>query len=335
MKFINGSFLCFDDILLIPQFSDIRSRKDVDISTSLLNLRIPIISSPMDTITTPDMCVALARRGAIGAMHRFYPNIEEYIKDFKNSQYEGSTPIVSVGLNDWDKIEALVKSGADKILLDIAHGAQISVVDFVKEFRSQYRNEQLIIGNFATGNQIETFIERIGSHKVDAYRVGIGGGAACTTQIKTGHGLPTLSSVYETSKLGINVIADGGIKSPGDIVKAIACGAKAVMVGRLLAGTTETPTENGKKIYRGSASLDSYKIQGKSSSYITAEGESYVVPYAGPVDNIISDIEGGLRSGLTYTGSINLTDFHEKAIIAPISGNGAKESQAHGKSRDY
>jgi len=351
--------LAFDDVLISPGFSHINSRKDVDLSSNLgsLGLKLPVISAPMDTVTGPAMANALSKVGAAAALHRFQ-SIDDNLKQFKAC--EGKV-IVSVGLNDWERTSALYDAGAEYFLLDIAHGAQMQVVDWVSAFRQKYSGVWLMVGNFANANQIHTFMTH--TNKVDSWRIGVGSGSSCETRVKTGCGLPTLSSLlsikdYNSSnwKHQIeNIVADGGIKNPGDVAKSLAAGASAVMVGKLLAGTDESPGEitevggwfarpdkyaveketrvDGIKVkqYRGSASAESYKDQGKIQGYITTEGVSFTIPYKGPVSSVLTDIEGGLRSALTYAGVSNLKDFRQSAELVQITNAGALESKAHGK----
>lgn len=328
--------LSFDDVLIQPGFSTIESRADVSLKTNLngLTLSLPVISSPMDTVTTPQMCQTLSRNGAIGCLHRFQ-SIESQIQEFKESD---CSPMLAVGLKDWERIDALYDAGGSYFLLDVAHGAQESVVRFVHEFRNKYSTENawLMVGNFATGTQISHFIDRIGDVSwVNAWRIGIGGGAACSTRVKTGCGLPTLASLISAKRTGVALVADGGIKVSGDVAKSLTI-AKAVMVGRMLAGTTETPTfqrNDGAKVklYRGSASSESYNIQGKVQSYITPEGETYEIPFKGNALNVLKDIEGGLRSALTYIGAEDLEHFRIRAKLVTVTSSGHKESTPHGK----
>lgn len=341
--------LTFDDVLISPQFSNIKSRKDVDLTTTIsdLTLKLPIFSAPMDTVSGPEMNEALYDHGAMGCLHRFM-SIEENVKQFYESDRKA---VVSVGLNDWERVEALYADGANKFLLDVANGAQMQVVEWVKQFRAKYKNEWLMVGNFASYNTITDFVVALNenAHYVDAWRVGIGPGAACTTRIKTGIGVPQLSAIIDCARTGYDIVADGGIKNAGDVAKALAAGAKAVMLGSMLAGTAESPGDlisrpskkqplscdmlmmDHFKSYRGSASKESYEAQGKSQDYISAEGESFLVPYKGPVKDVLKDIEGGLRSSFTYVGAKNLNEFQEKAIFVKITNNGMKESIAHGK----
>ena len=221
-----------------------------------------------------------------------------------------------------------------------------------------------MVGNFASADSVKEFLER-SNGSVDAIKVGVGPGSACTTRIKTGVGVPQLSAVMEIAKLlkntKIQIVADGGMKTPGDIAKALGAGAHLVMLGGMLAGTLESPGEIGEiyidsnkvsvnslegkledflsapnvkiasKKYRGSASQEAYDAQGKSGSHRTAEGESFLVPYKGSVVNILADIEGGIRSAMTYVGARNLDEFRARCEFVRISHATAKENGAHGK----
>lgn len=345
--------LSFDDVLIIPRFSSVKSRKDVDLSS--LGLKLPIISSNMDTVTGVDMAKAMSKAGGVACLHRFQ-SIEDNIKQFKETEVK---PWVSIGLGvkELERTEALLAAGAGTFVIDVANGASLETTKQTKNLKSILNgNAEIVVGNFATANSIYHFNEISGL--VSAYKVGIGGGSACTTRIKTGCGLPTLYSVMDCSRLsGINVIADGGMRTPGDISKALAAGAVAVMIGNLLAGTDETPgeviteteysdrwsyTNSGwvthdivklYKKYRGSASKESYLDQGKEAPHRAVEGESFLVPCKGPVSNVLQDIEGGLRSALSYVGATNIKQFKELAEFVEITSNGTKENGAHGANK--
>lgn len=332
-------FLSFDDVLLIPQFSGVKSRKDVDLSQKIMGtkLSIPIISSNMDTITGSHMASAMYTYGGIGALHRFM-SIEDNVKEYISGP---SRTIVSIGLgkSELERAEALFKVGAVNFLIDVAHGASMEVVKQTLALRDiiGYINN-ITVGNFATSRSIKDFVYHLGSNAVDNWKVGIGGGSACLTRVVTGCGLPTFASVVDCASTGLPIIADGGCKNSGDIAKALAAGASAVMLGGMLAGTDETPGDmiydntvpQGKK-YRGSASTESYESQGKIASHRSYEGDSFIVPYKGPVKNVIEQISGGLRSALSYVGASNLTEFRERAEFAEITGAGISENGAHGK----
>lgn len=348
-----SQLLTFDDVLIVPKFSTITSRKDVSLSTKLGDelLELPIISSNMDTITGPEMCSAMAGAGGIGCLHRFMP-VDEMVRIWKERSF--SSPMVSIGLGHEELVraEALYAAGARLFVIDVAHGAQQSVVDQAHELRAQLGDDfYLMVGNFASADSVTEFIQR--SHGIDAVKVGIGPGSACTTRIKTGVGYPQFSAIQSIARTlkntSIQVIGDGGMKTPGDVAKALGAGAHAVMLGGMLSGTTETPPvqailanppfdydaetylkEKGVN-YRGSASHESYIAQGKVGAHRTPEGESFFVPYKGSVINILTDIEGGIRSAMTYVGARSLDEFHARCEFVQVSSATVRENGAHGK----
>lgn len=337
--------LSFDDILIVPKYSDISSRKDVNPTINFLGEKIfPVISANMDTVTEANMATAMGKHGARGCLHRFQ-SIEDNVKMFAESRLiNGQSTYVSVGVGktELDRFKALVDNGATHVILDVAHGASKSVVEQVRKIRQIDSNIYLIVGNFATSSEITDFQFKVGQMHVDAYKVGIGGGSLCTTRIVTGCGYPTFASTVDCANIGIPIIADGGIRNSADICKALAAGASVVMLGSMLAGTDESPGEvitewkPGHKAaqykkYRGSASQESYDSQGKNASHRTAEGESSIVPYKGPLKPILEQIEGGLRSSMSYVGASNLLDFREEAEFVRITSAGMIESKAHGK----
>lgn len=347
--------LSFDDVLIQPKFSFVQSRKDVNLSYDFLNthLTIPVISSNMDTITESDMAIVMYKAGGVGALHRFM-SIEDNVKMFRDSCIDYYQPIVSIGVGESEKLraQALINEGATRVMIDVAHGASFQVVDMVKYLAREYPNIKLIVGNFANGESLKEFFNILYPHEdfVKAIKVGVGGGSLCTTRIVTGCGLPTLASIIDCRKVtNLPIIADGGIKNSGDIAKALAAGADVVMLGNMLAGTHECPGKiidrNGIEVkhqsgnvstkwykkYRGSASLESYEVQGKVSEWRSPEGESTLVPYKGSVIDVLKQIEGGLRSALSYTNSFNLQEFKEHAKLVQVSNNSVLESKAHGK----
>lgn len=337
-----STLLTFDDVLIVPKFSTIKSRKDVNLQTHMGAelLELPVISSNMDTVTGGEMCSAMGGAGGIGCLHRFMP-IDEMVATWKERSL--SNPIISIGLgqHELDRAIALWKAGATHFCIDVAHGAQQTVVDQTNTLRGLLPQAYIIVGNFASASSVRVFLERT-PDSINAIKVGIGPGSACTTRIKTGVGVPQFSAIQqiaaELKNTDIKVIADGGMKTPGDIVKALGAGAHFVMLGGMLAGTNETPgvpvyAGNGQyfKKYRGSASKESYGIQGKDQAYITAEGESFLVPCKGPVAEIMQEIEGGIRSAMTYVGARTLDEFRERCEFAQISPATVKENGAHGK----
>ncbi len=337
MRIKTSEYLTFDDVLLLPNYTNIRSRKDVYISGMDLNL--PVISSNMDTITGVDMAITMAKSGGMGVLHRFC-SIEENVKALKEVLKHTPNVAVSVGITNGEKERAiaLIDSGAEIVFIDVAHGAQLAVVEQVRFLREKYKNNiEIIAGNFATGESIKHFCLELNDTKLfpDAFKVGLGPSGVCTTRLKTGVGVPQLYAIIDCASAGFPIVADGGIRHAGDIAKALAAGASAVMIGGMLAGTTETPGEiiypEGEKVcpvklYKGSASLVSYGEQGKVAEWRTAEGISTTVPLKGSAKEVLSDIEGGLRSAFTYVGASNLKEFQEKATFIKISNNTTKEN---------
>ncbi len=326
------TYLTFDDVLLKPSFSDIKSRKDVNASTYIGQwlLSVPIISANMDTITGPKMANEMARLGGIGALHRFC-SIEQAITDFGLAQKS----FVSLGTKDYkERSQALYNAGARSFIVDIAHGHSSNCGDVVKYLRDMYDDSYIMAGNVATSEGY-SYLRDCGA---DGIKVGIGPGGACTTRIMTGCGVPQLSAILDAREaqdsLGGDLIADGGIRTPGDAVKALAAGATAIMAGRIFAGCDETPTlENlTSKIYRGSASAESNLDNGTDGDWKTAEGVTMIVNSIGPLENVIKKFMGGIRSGMSYCGAKNLLELRARANFIEISNNARIESDAHGRS---
>lgn len=336
--------LTFDDVLIKPCFSNIKSRRDVDISTQLgsLSLDIPVISSNMETVTETMMSVAMQTHGGIGVLHRFC-SIEDNISMVKEIHSFNRQVIGSVGIGDAEKDRALdLMLYTNYLCIDVAHGGQIGVVkqyDWLREklYEKYGENYLIIIGNFATKQSIDDFLYHSKYNSFSnntAIKVGIGPGSACTTRVKTGCGYPQLSAIIDCvqAKTSPKIIADGGMRSPGDIAKALAAGAHAVMLGGMFSGTLESPgeikiNENGQKykIYRGSAA------GGYASGYKTSEGIEFKVKFKGSVIPILKDIEGGLRSAFTYVGAHSISEFQDYAEFVECSSNTKYENGGHGE----
>ena len=329
---------CFDDVLLIPQFSDINSRAEVNISSELdknNKFGLPVISSPMDTITESAMSIVMARHGGLGVIHR-YNTIQEQTSIITESLYEdqGIKIAAAVGVTDFrDRANSLISAGARIICIDSAHGHHVLMERCLKTLKDRYGDDvHLMAGNVATLDGFDT----LACWGADSVRVGIGGGSICSTRLVTGHGLPTLQSILDCSRTthDVKIVADGGIKTTGDMVKAYAAGADFVMVGSMLAGTKQTPGEvflgkaNKKyKVYRGMASSAAQNAwRGKTS---TPEGISTTVPFRGDVKTILQDIAGGIRSGLSYSGAHNLAELRNKASFILQSNAAQLESRTH------
>ena len=325
----------FDDILLVPSYNHYESRKLVDISVTdksgKLTLKLPIISSNMDTITEDAMANFMGARGAMGALHRFC-SVDQNVEMFKKC----ATPtFVSVGCGktDLDRAVALFEAGAKYFCLDVAHAHAKYVGRTIKSLREIVSdNACLLAGNVAT----YAGADYLASCGADMIKVGIGGGSVCTTRIKTGFGIPTLSSIRECARVDRSIVADGGIRAPGDIVKALAFGADFIMLGGMLAGTSVTPgkvgTVDGKKVkhYRGMASREAQEdFTGAMGDWKTAEGVSATVPYREDEEKIVADIVGGLRSGLTYGGAATIHELQRKLNYVHVTQAGRLESLPH------
>jgi IMP dehydrogenase len=328
--------VCFDDVLLVPGFSDITSRKDIDLSMELeseMVFELPLISSPMDTVTELDMCVAMNSAGGLGVVHR-YNSIEDQSNIVRSSSEIGFFTAAAVGVTgDYiDRATALYDAGARILCVDIAHGHHILMKKALISLREIFGDVvHIMAGNVAT---LEGF-NALSDWGADSVRVGIGGGSICSTRIQTGHGVPTLQSIIDCSYSDreATLIADGGIKTSGDIVKALAAGADFVMLGSLLAGTFEAPGEiiylNGhaEKVYRGMASKNAQiDWRGHTSS---VEGVSSTVSVKGAVSDVIKTLEVGIRSGLSYSGAYCISDLQAKSNFIIQSSAGALESSTH------
>jgi len=332
--------LTYDDVQIIPKYSEVKSRLECKLNTRFTKnkyINIPIIASPMDTICGSDMANTLRHLGGVGILHRFCSISEQcsYI-DKQTSCFH----VAAVGVTGdwWERSVELINHGCDVLLLDVAHGNHINVKNAINKIKSVYSNIEVIAGNVCTYEGAKNLCE----WGVDCVRANIGNGAMCTTRINTGVGIPSITSILDCVRacdaFDVPVIADGGIRYPGDIAKALACGADSVMLGSLLSGTYETPGEIQKigiwpnetlyKKYRGSASLDMKLDNGYSKQNV--EGVSKLVQYKGYVKHIIDDILDGIRSSMSYVGVTNLTEFRINAELIEVTHSGIIEASPHG-----
>lgn len=338
-----GIGLTFDDVLLVPRYSEVSSRKHPVLKTKITKnyeIDLPVITANMDTITETEMACAMASLGGIGSLHRFMNETEQVAMVKKIQEYlkeKGlKTPIAaSIGVKEegMKRADMLVDAGVQIITLDIAHGDSIMMLETLDYLKKKHPKVDVIAGNVATADGVKRMIER----GADAVKVGIGPGSMCTTRIITGHGVPQLTAialaVSVAEKHGIPVIADGGLKNSGDIVKALCAGASSVMVGSLVSGTFETPGElkGGMKQYRGMASKAAQvSWRGDMPQGMAAEGESTMIPSKGPVSHVINELMGGLRSGMTYIGVDNIKAMSETALFIQMTASGMSESKPHG-----
>jgi len=327
--------ITFDDVLLIPSYNHHESRRIVDISMTdrvgKLTLQLPVISSNMDTITESNMANFMHSKGGIGALHRFL-SIENNILELKACK---GHVFVSVGCTnaELERATALRDAGADYFCVDVAHAHAKYVGKTLKSLRQLLGSRCIMAGNVAT----YAGADYLASCGADIIKAGIGGGSVCSTRIKTGFGVPMLTCIQDCARTDRSIVADGGIRTSGDIVKALAFGADFVMIGGLLAGTTPTPgkvitQKDGTKIkrYRGMASREAQEeFLGQMHEWKTAEGISTDVPYRDQQDEIIADIIGGLRSGLTYAGADTISELQRKLNYVLVTQAGRLESLPH------
>jgi IMP dehydrogenase len=346
MRFREKPAYTFDDVLLVPQHSKIASRADVDLSTTLggMKLKLPILSANMDTVTEAKMAIAMSKAGGAGILHRFADNSTQqaWLNDMLNA--DAKPKIISIGLNvSIACLESMCREwNVDAICVDVAHGDHDRVLELIKSVRGVMLDIDIIAGNVATGAAAVRLV-RAGANII---KVGIGPGSVCSTRIMTGHGVPQLSAILDVSMSlnlqsitpNFSIIADGGIRNAGDIVKALAAGADAVMLGSLLAGTEESPgdiiMQDGQafKAYRGMASFDVQKEK-RSGGPPRVEGVSAKVPFRGSVHLTLASLESGVRSGLSYSGARNLDELRESAEFVVVTQNGMRESGTHHPSR--
>lgn len=328
--------LTYNDVLLVPQYSDIKSRSEVSISSRLGNIemQIPIIASPMDTISEAAMGITMHDSGGVAIIHR-YNTIEEQAAMVAEVYDQGQrTAGAAIGTSgDYlERAAALVTNGAAVLCIDVAHGHHTLVKEALRSLRVTFGDKiHIMAGNVATLGGYNDLVD----WGADSVRCNIGGGSICSTRIQTGHGMPGLQTIFDCAKSDrdVPIIADGGIRNSGDVVKALAAGADFVMLGSLLSGTDETPgdilnTRKGKfKAYRGMASKDAQiDWRGKTASL---EGIATTVPYKGTVGDVLAELERGIRSGLSYSGARSIIELQAKAEFVRQTSSGQTESATH------
>ena len=374
--------LSFDDVLLIPNYAGF-SRSDIDLFTKLtkkITLTLPFISAPMDTVTESKLAIALARLGGIGIIHRnlTVQNQANEVKKVHSASHStvssdrigsGSQKLLvgaAIGASKGfeDRVEALVKVGVDVLVVDSAHGYSKGVIETTQYIKKKFPKMEVIAGNVATYAGAKALILA----GADGIRVGMGPGAICTTRIISGMGVPQVTAILETvrasKKAGIPIIADGGIKYSGDMIKALAAGASAIMMGSFFASTIESPgkivslrpeqvpsrfkSSLNKKLkiykfkeYRGMGSIAAMargvkiksegEFHGKSykDRVMIAEGVESLVPLKGSIEELIDQVVGGIRSGMYYVGAKNIQELWEKARFMQITQASLTESHPH------
>jgi len=335
-KLPNG--LSYDDVLLVPRYSDIESRSEIDLSADMgktLQLDLPLFSSPMDTISEDRMAIAMDKAGGAAIIHR-YNSIKQQEELVSKSVSESRNNVgAAIGITgDYlERATAAFNAGATFICVDVAHGHHSMMQKALNRLKKLLgENYHIMAGNVATLQGVNDLAD----WGADSVRCNIGGGSICSTRIQTGHGVPGLQTIIDCAQTDrdVKIIADGGIRNSGDIVKAIAAGADAVMCGSLFAGTTESPgdiiMDNSGfrwKTYRGMASKEAQiDWKGKYSSF---EGVSARVPFRGPMEEILFNLEKGIRSGYSYSGARNATELQAVAEFMHQTSAGQSESNTH------
>jgi len=335
--------ITFDDVLLVPQKSNVVPG-DVRLGTRLtkrLTISIPIMSAIMDTVTEAKMAIALAKEGGIGILHRNC-TIEQQVKMALDVKKHDTTLLVGAGIgpHDIERAKALDKAGVNVISIDCAHAHKPSILADVKRIKKAIKAD-LIVGNIGTSEAAQEFLPY-----ADTLKVGMGPGAICSTRIISGVGIPQLTAIMDVSKVAkrmdVPVIADGGIRFSGDVVKALAAGAESVMLGSMLAGTDEAPgsvvTINGRKFkaYRGMGSVAAMKSEKSADRYAhkatekhVPEGVEALTPYKGTVKDVVFQIMGGIRSGMGYVGAEDIRELHKRAKFIRITEASRTESHPH------
>lgn len=346
-KIVLQEGLTFDDLLLLPNFTDFK-RSAVDLTTKLhpkITLKLPIISSPMDTVTEEKMAVAMAQGGALGIIHRNLP-IEKQTTMVRKVKAKKLLVGAAVGIGqDFEnRVKNLIQANVDLICIDSGHGHSQFVIATTVYLKKNYPYMPIMAGNIATFEGARTLIKA----GADMLRVGMGPGSICTTRVVTGMGVPQITAIMEAVKAKkgkkVTVVADGGVRQNGDMAKALACGANAVMLGSLLARFDEAPgklvTIKGKKYkqYRGMGSIAAMK-KGAAERYgqskttdekkLIAEGIEGLVPYQGKVADYLHQVAGSLRSSFYYLGARNLKEFFIKSKLIKISQASLTESHPH------
>ena len=339
--------LTFDDVLLLPKYSNILpSNTNIFLQlTKKISLKVPFLTSAMDTVTESKMAIAIAKEGGLGIIHR---NLDikkqsDEIKKVKNKKlYVGAA--IGTNKDDLERANSLASNGVDLIVIDTAHGHSEKVIKTLNKIKKIIKNIPVCVGNIATGEAAK----KLYNSGADIIKVGIGPGSICTTRMVAGIGVPQISAIMDVKKAlnkkNIKIISDGGIKFSGDIAKALAAGADAIMMGSIFAGTDESPGKkfksNGKiyKQYRGMGSIGAmsagsanryFQKNYKDKAKFVPEGVEGRVEYKGKVSKIVYQLQGGLRSSMGYIGAKNLKEINKKAKFVKITKAGFYESMVH------
>lgn len=333
--------ITFDDVLLVPAYSEVLPR-EVSLKGRFsrhISLESPFASAAMDTVTEARMAIAMAQKGGIGVIHKNMPAAAQAAEVAK-VKAQGLKVAAGVGITPdiLDRVKALADAGVDAVVLDSAHGHSKGVIDALKAVKAAFPALDVVVGNIATAAAAKDLI----AAGADGLKVGIGPGSICTTRIVAGVGMPQLTAIANVAEVAgdVPVIADGGLRYSGDVVKALAAGASCVMCGSMFAGTDEAPGDivevDGVKMkgYRGMGSIDAMEAGSadryfqKGAKKLVPEGVVARVPYKGPVADVLFQLEGGLRSGMGYCGARDLDALHQAQFVK-ITPATVKENHPH------
>jgi len=339
--------LTFDDVLLLPKYSNVLpSNTNIFLHlTKKISLKVPFLTSAMDTVTESKMAIAVAKEGGMGIIHRNL-NIKNQSSEVKKVKNKKLLVGAAIGTNqeDLDRARSLIFNGVDLIVIDTAHGHSEKVLRILSKIKKIIKRVPICVGNIATGEAAK----KLYNSGADIIKVGIGPGSICTTRMVAGIGVPQISAIIDVKKAlekkNIKIISDGGIKFSGDIAKALAAGADAIMMGSIFAGTDESPGKKFKikgkiyKQYRGMGSIGAmsagsanryFQKNFKDKTKFVPEGVEGRVEYKGKVSKIIYQLQGGLRSSMGYIGAKNLKEINKKAKFVKITKAGFYESMVH------
>lgn len=328
--------LTYDDVALVPQFNNIPSRTEPSLETWLtknLKIDMPLLAANMDTVISDDLAEVLIAHGSMPIFHRFTPFEEQvkWVKKFKEKTF------ISCGILKLDETRQLLDLGAAGVCIDVAHGHSDRMFKHIQELKKTHPDKEVIAGNVCTAMAYHDLVNA----GADAVKVGVGPGAACTTRMVTGFGVPQFTAVQDCAriaeKLRVPLIADGGIRTSRDVVLALAAGASTVMVGKLFSQTMESaaPKRKNDKYpsgyeakFRGQASVDfQMEFYGGLKQKTVAEGIDFWGPVSGTAEELIHNLLGGIRSGMTYGGGRNLKELQRKAEFVQVTATYIQESK--------
>ncbi len=334
----------FDDVALVPQFNNVPSRTEPVLETWMTKnrkIQIPLLCANMDTAISEELADILIQEGSIPIFHRFTTQ-EAQLKWVKKY---GENTFISCGIQKIEETRALLDAGAHGVCIDVAHGHSDRMFHFIQELKRTHPDKEIIAGNVCTAMAYHDLVNA----GADAVKVGVGPGAACTTRMVTGFGVPQFTAIYDCAqiaeKLRVPLIADGGIRTSRDVVLALAAGASTVMVGKLFALTKESaaPKRKAEKSpsgqeakFRGQASEDFQNdYYGGLKDKTVAEGIDFWAPVSGSATQLIRDLLGGLRSGLTYGGARNIKELQRKAEFVEVTSTYMHESKPRPEPRHF